>query len=92
MNSMSRPEKPLKEFVGFIWIEDEPGLRLRVMARTAEEAWEAVIVEHGEGHVISLWNEDDASRPRSAGTSSERVDPDPSDEDANGAGASCDAD
>ncbi len=89
---MSSSGMPLKEFVGFIWIEDEPGLRLRVVARTAEEAREAIIAEHGEGHAISLWNEDDASRPRSAGTSRALVVPDPSEDDADGAGALCDAD
>ena len=59
--------RPLREFVGFIWIADEPALRLSVMARSVEEAREKVIAEHGEGHAISLWNDQDASKPRSPG-------------------------
>jgi hypothetical protein len=34
------------------------------MARTGEEAWAQVVAEYGEGHVISLWNEDDSRKPR----------------------------
>lgn len=55
---------PLKEYVGFIWIGDQPGIRLSVWAHTGQEAWDEVIAEYGEGHVISIWNEDDANRPR----------------------------
>lgn len=66
VESENGPELPLKEFIGSIWIGDQPGVRLPVMARTAMEARESVIAEYGEGHVISLRNEEDASRPRSA--------------------------
>ena len=55
---------PIREFVGFIWIGDQPGIRLRVEARTVEEATASVVAEYGEGHTISLWNEDDARRAR----------------------------
>ena len=55
---------PDKEYVGFIWIGDQPGIRLSVWAPTGEDAWARVEAEYGEGHVISLWNEDDARRPR----------------------------
>jgi len=65
---------PIREFVGFIWIGDEPGIRLRLMAMTVTEARELVIEEYGEGHVISLWNEEDASKPRSPGVVGESVD------------------
>jgi hypothetical protein len=54
----------VKDYVGYIWIGDEPGLRLTVQARTADEARSLVEVEYGEGHTISLWNEEDAQRPR----------------------------
>lgn len=61
----SGPEQsPLKEYVGFIWIGEEPGVRLSVMARSAAEAIVLVEAEYGSGHVYSLWNEEDASRPR----------------------------
>lgn len=57
-------ERQNKEYVGIIWIGDAPGIRLRVFAPSALEARALVIEEYGEGHVISLWNEVDASRPR----------------------------
>lgn len=55
---------PLKEYVGFIWIGDAPGVRLSIMARSPEEAEAVMEAEYGSGHVYSLWNEEDASRPR----------------------------
>lgn len=70
MESMN-PDGPLREFIGFIWIADEPGLRLSVMARSVQDAREVVTAEHGEGHAISLWNEEDASKPRSEAVGSE---------------------
>jgi hypothetical protein len=59
MESMSDPESPLREFIGFISITGEPGLRLSVMAHSVEDARAMVIAEHGEGHAISLCNEDE---------------------------------
>lgn len=55
---------PMREYVGMIWIADQPGIRLRISATSLDEARELVVAEYGEGHVISLWNEDDASKPR----------------------------
>jgi hypothetical protein len=57
-------DRPLKEYVGFVWIGEEPGVRLSIMARSETEAVEFVEVEFGSGHPYSLWNEEDASRPR----------------------------
>ena len=54
----------MKEYVGYIWIGDQPGIRLEILATSSEEARALVISEYGEGHVISLWNEEDANRPR----------------------------
>lgn len=54
----------MRQFVGFIWIGEDPGIRLSVQARNVSEAKAMVIAEHGQGHVISLWNEDDANKPR----------------------------
>ncbi|MEL7296397.1 MAG: hypothetical protein AAGJ86_01980 [Pseudomonadota bacterium] len=53
-----------REFVGFIWIGAKPGIRLKIYAPTISEARKKVIAEYGEGHQISLWNEDDANKPR----------------------------
>ncbi|WP_142159919.1 hypothetical protein [Cellulomonas sp. SLBN-39] len=57
-------ERRNKEYVGIIWIGDGPGIRLRVFAPSALEARALVVEEYGEGHVITLRNEGDASRPR----------------------------
>ncbi len=54
----------MREYVGVIWIEDKPGLRLHILAGSLEEARSRVIEEYGEGHVISIWNEEDASSAR----------------------------
>ena len=53
-----------KEFIGLIWIGDEPGKRLSIMASSPEEAMAAVERKYGTGHVVSLWNEDDAAKER----------------------------
>jgi hypothetical protein len=55
---------PLREYVGFVWIGDEPGVRIRVTASSVDEARARVVEQYGRGHVISLWNEEDAARPR----------------------------
>lgn len=34
-------EHPMKEYVGYIWIGDDPGIRLSVAAVDAAEAWTA---------------------------------------------------
>ncbi|WCN81392.1 hypothetical protein [Micromonospora sp. LH3U1] len=58
------PSPPMREYVGFIWIDDKPGIRLRILATSLDEASSRVIGEYGEGHVISIWNEEDASSAR----------------------------
>lgn len=63
-DDVPREDLPLKEYVGYIWIGDAPGLRLSVWARSANEAVALVEAEHGEGHPLSLRNEEDACRPR----------------------------
>lgn len=65
MNPANGPEdRPLKEYVGYIWIRDEPGIRVSVWAASSEEAAAKVEAEHGKGHVHSIWNEEDASKLR----------------------------
>ncbi|MCT2276513.1 hypothetical protein AB0B62_15685 [Micromonospora chalcea] len=61
---MNADKGPLREYTGLIWIDDQPGIRLRILARSLDEATASVIEEHGDGHVISIWNEEDASRAR----------------------------
>jgi hypothetical protein len=60
----STEERPMRQFVGFIWIGEDPGVRLAVEARDVDEARAIVVGEYGEGHRISLWNEDDARTAR----------------------------
>jgi hypothetical protein len=55
--------QPLREYVGFIWTSPESEIRVRVQARSLREAKAAVAAEYGEGHVIVLWNEEDAAKP-----------------------------
>lgn len=54
----------LREYIGFIWIGDEPGVRLRVWAKSLDEADDLVNARFGAGHVVSIWNEEDAQKPR----------------------------
>ncbi|MER5571681.1 hypothetical protein ABT083_36780 [Streptomyces goshikiensis] len=56
--------EPKREFIGFIRISGQPEIQLRLMALSSGEARKLVIEEYGEGHVISVWNEEDARRPR----------------------------
>lgn len=53
-----------KLHVGVIWIGDKPGKRISVWAENPTAAREQVEAEYGNGHVISLYNEVDAERPR----------------------------
>jgi hypothetical protein len=55
---------PMKKYIGYIWIGDQPGIRLNLWARDANEAIAAVEGQYGKGHVFSVWNQEDADRPR----------------------------
>lgn len=62
---MSTPQgSAAKTYVGFVWIGDQPGVRVMISAESSDEALAAVEARYGEGHVVSLWNEDDASSER----------------------------
>jgi hypothetical protein len=56
--------EPKREYVGFIRIAGQPEVRLRLMASSPSEACAIVIEQYGEGHVVSVWNEEDARRLR----------------------------
>lgn len=47
-----------------VWIGDEPGKRVSVLAESLEDASEKLNTEFGAGNVFDLHNEDDAQRPR----------------------------
>lgn len=44
---------------------DSIGKRVRLMAFDLEDAKSQIKAEHGEQCIISVWNEDDAMKPRS---------------------------
>jgi hypothetical protein len=54
----------MREYVAIIWMGDDPGVRCAVMARSLEEARAEIEKQFGQGHVISIYNEEDAQRPR----------------------------
>lgn len=58
------PEQTKRRFVGMIWIGDDPGIRLELFAASLEDARAKVEAEYGDGHSISLWNEEEAAEPR----------------------------
>ncbi len=60
---MSGDEDDVKVYIGFIWIDEQPGIRFQVEARSLPEARALVVEEYGDG-VISMRNEDDASSAR----------------------------
>ena len=53
-----------REYVGFVWIGEEPGVRLSVSAHSLDEAVAIVEEKYGQGHMISIWNPEDASKSR----------------------------
>ncbi len=55
----------VREYLALVWIGDAPGFRLQVHARSSAEAKALVKAEYGDDAVVSVWNEQDASRPRS---------------------------
>lgn len=58
------PVNSEREYVGLIWIGDGSGIRLSVLASSIEEAQAQVVAQYGEGHVMTLHNEEDARGPR----------------------------
>jgi len=56
-------QKPLKEYLGIVWIDDKPGLRFTLLAKDANEAGALAEAKYGK-HPMSVWNEEDAHRIR----------------------------
>ena len=54
----------MKEFTGFVWVGDQPGIRLEILAPSFEEAKALVRETYGEGCFISLTDVEAANRPR----------------------------
>lgn len=61
----------MKEYTAVVWqpADNEapgkhPGKRLTLVAVDLAAARAALVAEYGEGVIISVWNEEDAERPR----------------------------
>lgn len=54
-----------RKYRGIIWIDQQPGVKLRVWASSAEDAMAKVVAKYGEGHRVQLWmvEEPDIRRP-----------------------------
>jgi hypothetical protein len=57
----------VREYKAIVWTDDESsGKRITLLAETLEEAQTKLRDEYGLTATISLWNEDDAHRPRNS--------------------------
>ncbi|WP_433049161.1 hypothetical protein [Dactylosporangium sp. CS-033363] len=54
----------MREYRALLWIGDEPGIRLELLAPSLAAAKALIVETYGEGHVISLWNDEDSRTPR----------------------------
>ena len=57
-------EEALRTYVGFVWIGDDPAIRVSVLAADLTDAMAQLVTSYGAGHKVSLWNERDAAQPR----------------------------
>jgi hypothetical protein len=57
-------DAPMREFIGWIKIGDGERIPLRVFAVDVDEAYERVVERYGEGHQLSIWNQEDAETYR----------------------------
>jgi len=58
---------PMREYYGFVWIGDEPDIRLEILAPSMEEARNLVASMYGEGHFVFLQDRRASERPRYLG-------------------------
>ena len=63
---MSNESGNPREFVGFVWPEDDfsDQIGLLVLAADVTEAATVAREAYGDGFRASLWNEEDAAKPR----------------------------
>jgi hypothetical protein len=54
----------MREYKALVWIGDQPGIRLEILAPSSAAARALIVETYGEGHVISIWNEKDRHTPR----------------------------
>jgi hypothetical protein len=52
---MDEPAKDApKTYIGFIWVDDQPGIRLSFLAHSPEEARAAVGAHYGKDHRLAV--------------------------------------
>lgn len=56
----------LREYSAIVWVGDAAGQRVTLLAKSLNDARAQIRESYGEGPNItaSIWNEEDASRPR----------------------------
>jgi len=59
----SHREKRL--YKAIVWVGEKPGERMELLALSGEEARSIIKDKYGPEAVVSLWNEEDAEKPRS---------------------------
>ena len=52
-------------YKAIVWVGEKPGERVEVFALSLEEAGAIIKDKYGSEAVVSLWNEEDAEKPRS---------------------------
>ena len=53
-----------RDYIGTVWIGDKPGFDVHVRAKSIDDAWYSLKMKYGEDCILSVWNEEDAQRPR----------------------------
>jgi hypothetical protein len=56
--------QPLTDYVGYVWKDGQPRIDFKIEAKSLQDAKRQMLAQFGEGFAVSIWNEDDASRPR----------------------------
>jgi hypothetical protein len=54
----------MKLYNAIVWIREEPGVRVSVRAESLDDASRRLEAEYGKDTVVSLWDEEEAGRPR----------------------------
>ncbi|MFF5232804.1 hypothetical protein [Dactylosporangium sp. NPDC000521] len=54
-------EPETREYIGWIDLGDGNRIPLSVFAGDVDEAYERVVEQYGDGHELSIWNEEEAN-------------------------------
>ncbi len=61
---MSMGDSELRIFRVIAWVGDNPGERGEILAHDVIEAKELALKKYGNESTLSIWNEEDAEKPR----------------------------